>query len=331
MRLFFKEHRLLIVVQSLQFILFSVLVMLSGFQDYAIILYSVFVNMVLLSCYLGYHYYSRRHVYQKLVSKPSDLVELLEKTDNVPIGEALDGLLKAHYQLYMERLCTAEDIQKNHLKFIDRWVHQMKTPLSVIELTAQDLDEPASSNIREETERLKKGLHTVLNMARLRTIEEDFHIRPVFLESLIHEVNQQNKRYYIRNQIYPHLAIQSEGVTVETDEKWLFFILDQLLQNAVKYSVGRNQRIDLKICKTAGAAVLEIKDYGIGIPAHDLNRIFQAFYTGDNGRIFRESTGMGLYLTKEVADYLGHTLDVISNVEQGTTIRIHFTKTQTIA
>jgi len=331
MKLFLKEHRLLIVVQCLQFAFIWSVLLLSNFKDYVLMFYGVFVSFVFLICYLAYQYYSRRHVYKKLSKRPEHLDELIELTDHVPLGVALDQLMKKQYQLYMDRLKEAEDLQANHLKFIDRWVHQMKTPLSVIELTAQDLDEPESSNVREELERLKKGLHTVLNMARLRTIEEDFQIQPVQLETLVHEVNQENKWFYIRNHVYPHSDVQTAGVTVETDEKWLFFILDQLLQNAVKYSTGKSQRVDLSIYKNEDAAVLEVKDYGVGIPRHDQKRIFQAFYTGDNGRQYRESTGMGLYLVKEVADYLGHTLEVISEVQQGATFRIRFTKEQTIA
>src|SRR5690625_5853908 len=106
-------------------------------------------------------------------------------------------------------------------------------------------------------------------MARLRTIEEDFQIQPVQLETLVHEVNQENKWFYIRNHVYPHSDVQTAGVTVETDEKWLFFILDQLLQNAVKYSTGKSQRVDLSIYKNQDTAVLEVKDYGVGIPRHD--------------------------------------------------------------
>ncbi len=86
---------------------------------------------------------------------------------------------------------------------MDQWVHQMKTPLSVIELTAQNLDEPESSSIREETERMKTGLNTILYMARLRTIEQDFRIKPVALADIVHEVNRENKRFYIRSQVYP--------------------------------------------------------------------------------------------------------------------------------
>jgi len=330
MKLFLREHIGLIITQCIQFILFCLILFLGGFREFSILLYGILISFFLLLFYIIVHYYRRRHVYEMLTSRPRDLQQLLEKTNDVPLGQTFDQLMKVHYQLYMDKLEAAEQDQANHLKFIDRWVHQMKTPLSVIELTAKELDEPDSSNIREETERLKNGLNTVLYMARMRTIQEDFQIKPVSLENLIHEVNQENKRLYIRNKVYPHVSVKNENVTVETDEKWLFFMLDQLLHNAVKYTDDRSNRIDISVYKRAGAAVLEVMDYGVGIPIHDRKRIFQAFYTGDNGRQFRESTGMGLYLTKEVADYLGHKVEVESTVNHGTTIRIYFTKTQTL-
>lgn len=330
MRLFLKEHTLLIVVQSVQFTFLLLLLDLSGFRNYSIMLYGILVSFVFLFGYLLYHYYTRRQVYQKLTSRANTLDELLETTDQTPIGIALDQLTKNQYKLFMNQLKDAEDVQADHLKFMDRWVHQMKTPLSIVELTAQNLDEPDSSNIREETERMKNGLHTVLNMARLRTIQEDFHIKPVSLEKLFQEVNQENKRFYIRNQVYPHLSISEANLLVETDEKWLFFIVNQIIQNAVKYAAGKSKRIDISLHKQDVGAVIEITDFGVGIPVQDRKRIFQAFFTGDNGRIFRESTGMGLYLVKEVADYLGHTLEVDSTVDVGTTFRICFSRAQTV-
>ncbi|WHX25092.1 sensor histidine kinase [Virgibacillus halodenitrificans] len=330
MKLFIKEHILLIILQCMQFSFLFLLLYLGDFRNYLLLLYGLLVNIVLLAAYLVFQYYTRRHVYKRLSSKATNLKELLETTDQAPIGVALDQLTRTQYQLFMEQLKQAEDAQKQHLTFMDRWVHQMKTPLSVIELTAQNLDEPVSSSIREETERMKNGLHTVLNMARLRTIQEDFHIKPVVLADLLHEVNRENKRFYIRNQVYPHLHIETPKLTVETDEKWLFFIVNQIIQNAVKYSAKKSNRIDISLKKLGKRAVMEITDYGVGIPSQDKKRVFQAFFTGDNGRTFRESTGMGLYLTKEVADYLEHQIEMESTEGSGTTFRILFTPTQTI-
>lgn len=330
MTLFLKEHIGLIMLQLLQISLACLIIFLSGFRMYTVLLYAVLINFFLLGCYLLFHYYRRRHVYKKLSHFPKDLSELLEDTDDSPLGIAVNEVTKSHYRLFTQQLKEAEDDQVNHLKFMDRWVHQMKTPLSVIDLSAQELDEPESSNIREETERIKNGLNTVLYMARMRTIQQDFHIHPVELKQLIHEVNQENKRLYIRNQVYPKVTLEVEHVRAESDEKWLFFILNQFIYNAVNYSAHQSNHIDVRLYIRAGAAVIEVTDYGVGITKHDIKRIFHAFYTGDNGRAFRESTGMGLYLVSEVAEHLEHKIEVESIPSKGTTIRLIFTKTQTL-
>lgn len=258
------------------------------------------------------------------------LDQSLETTEQAPISEALDQLLSSQYRLYHEELQTAEDRQEEHLLFMDRWVHQMKTPLSVIELTAQSLDEPESTSLREETERMRNGLNTVLYMARLRAIVEDFQIKPVILSKLFHEVNRENKRFYIRHDVYPQLQESKPEITVETDEKWLFFLVTQLVHNAVKYSAGHAKQLVVSIYQKAGAAVVEVKDFGIGIPLADQRRVFTKFYTGENGRKFRESTGMGLYLVNEVAERLEHRIELESQVGEGTTVRIIFSKTQNL-
>lgn len=170
----------------------------------------------------------------------------------------------------------------------------------------------------------------VLYMARLRTIEQDFRIKPVELESLVQEVNRENKRFFIRNEVYPILEKERDGITVETDEKWLVFIMTQLIQNAVKYSAGISGQMVISLYERNGSAIFEVTDSGVGIPEEDRNRIFNAFYTGENGRKYRESTGMGLFLVKEVADYLGHGIDMESTVGKGTTFRILFSPAQNI-
>lgn len=330
MKLFLKEHALLIAVQLVQFTIMALIYWLDGYRNWLLMLYTVLIGSFLLVCYLLYHYFSRRGFYQML-SDPLQLLEdSLRKTEHTPISEALHRILKEQYRHYQYKIKTLEDGQLEHLKFMDRWVHQMKTPLSIIELTARDLDEPESSDIREETERMKTGLNTILYMARLRTIEQDFHVKPIMLSKVVAEVNQENKRFYIRNEVYPRLHEEKPGIVVETDEKWLLFILMQVVNNAVKYSAGQSKRILISIYERNGSAVLEVKDYGVGIPEADKRRVFNAFFTGDNGRKFRESTGMGLYLVKEAAEHLGHQIEMESRVGEGTVFRIIFPPEQII-
>ncbi|WP_407270483.1 sensor histidine kinase [Radiobacillus sp. PE A8.2] len=330
MKLFLREHLLLIVVQLCQFALIIILLWLDGYRSIGVSIYAIVISLVLLTLFLFYKYNSRKNFYQRLQTSMKTLDGSLETTERTPISEALDQLLRSQYHLYQEELQKAEERQDEHLLFMDRWVHQMKTPLSVIELMAQSLDEPESSSIREETDRMRGGLNTVLYMARLRTIAEDFQIKPVTLSKLIHEVNQENKLFYIRNEVYPQLQQAKEKITVETDEKWLFFLLTQLVQNAVKYSTGKTKQLVISIYERAGKAVLEVKDFGIGIPLVDQKRVFNKFYTGENGRKYRESTGMGLYLVKEVAERLEHRIELQSTIGEGTTVRIIFSKTQNL-
>lgn len=330
MKLFLKEHVLLIVVQLIQFFVILAIYFLDGYHRVLPALYAVFLGLFFLSGYLVYHYYSRRLFYKRLSSELESLDQSLQVTEQTPISEALDRLLKNQYKHYQEQIKKLESRQEEHLKFMDQWVHQMKTPLSVIELIAQNLDEPDSSNIREETDRMKTGLNTILYMARLRTIEQDFHIKPVQLAKLVSDVNHENKRFYIRNQVYPHFSHEKDGITVETDEKWLFFMLSQLINNAVKYSKGKSKTIAISIYVKDGLAVLEVKDNGVGIPDSDKRRVFEPFFTGENGRKFRESTGMGLYLTKEAAQQLGHRIELDSKAGEGSTFRIIFSETQNL-
>jgi signal transduction histidine kinase len=330
MRLFFKEHLLLIAVQVMQLVVVLSIYWLGGSRDIKLALYAFFLGIFFFGCYLFYHYISRQKYYNRLSNPLETLDDSFQKTGDTPVAAALDTLLGEQYKLYQNQIIWLEQQQKEHLTFIDQWVHQMKTPLSVIELTAQTLDEPDSSSLREETERMKIGLHTILYMARLRSIEQDFHIKPVLLSNIVNEVNGDNKRFYIRNQVYPRLEIEKEGITVETDEKWLFFILSQLIHNAVKYTDGRSKTIIISIFEKENEAILEVTDFGVGIPEEDKRRVFDPFYTGENGRKFRESTGVGLYLTRVAAEHLGHRIEMKSSVGVGSTFRIVFTATQNL-
>ncbi len=323
MRLFWQEHKLFILVQIV--VLFGVLGIywLDGYHRLLPALYSVFLGLFLTAAYLAYHYVSRRRFY-RLLSYPLQQPEDVLQRDLTPIGEALQELLRAQYRYYQQQLDQNRHEQREHLTFMDQWVHQMKTPLSVIELTVQQVDEPEFASIREEAEQMRANLNMVLYMARLRNFQQDFHVKPVSLSRLMSEVVHEHKRSFIRSGVYPDVQDESGELIVETDEKWLFFMLTQLVNNAVKYSSGNGKRVHITTRITDGKAIAEVRDHGVGIPAHDIRRVFDPFFTGENGRHFRESTGMGLYLTREAAKRLGHEIKLESVPGEGTTVYIIF-------
>lgn len=324
MKLFIREHLPLVIIHLIQLFLVVLIYWLDGYRNFPTAMYSVFIGLVLLTGYLVYRYVSHRTFYQRLSRSFATLDEAVQPNGQAPLPEALDDLLHSQYRLYQQRLKAWESKHQAHITFMNQWVHQMKTPLSVIHLTVQGDDDPRSTSIREEAERMEKGLEMVLYAARLESFEQDFTVERVSLRQAVERVVHENKRLFIRNYVYPEVNVD-EALQVETDAKWLHFMLNQLLSNAIKYSAGNHQKIIFTAQESVSGAVrLSISDAGVGIPSTDLKRVFQPFYTGDNGRRFRESTGMGLYLVQEVCGHLGHRVDLQSEVGKGTTVSLIF-------
>ncbi|MFC4775585.1 sensor histidine kinase [Paenibacillus sp. GCM10023252] len=253
--------------------------------------------------------------------------------------QAVQHLLTELHSSYLNELRQYRKQQELRDHFIMQWVHHMKTPVSVIDLLAQQgqheelgLQQDSAvraawTSVAEETERLTSGLEMMLTAARLDKFEMDVHPKQLPLHELIRTAVNRHKRLFIRHAIYP--SIQGEAV-VQSDEKWLDFVLNQLISNAIKYSQGKEGAKQLRIALhslPSGGTVLELEDEGAGIPSHDLPRVFDPFYTGENGRTGRESTGMGLYLSKQVCDKLGHELTLTSERGRGTRVKLVFETT----
>lgn len=148
-------------------------------------------------------------------------------------------------------------------------------------------------------------------------------MQPVQLGTVISEVIRQNKRLFIRNCVYPEVKANPDW-KVESDEKWLIFVLGQLVTNAVRYSAGSGSKVTFSVFPRGRQVVLEVRDWGVGIPEHDFPRLFDPCFTGENGRIYSESTGMGLYLVRQVCDKLDHKVELESRRGEGTAVRLVF-------
>ncbi|PFA86232.1 sensor histidine kinase [Bacillus cereus] len=323
MKIFLKEHIPLICYTVIQLFLILFIYWMDGYPHILTALYSVFLGTMLLVAYLIYRYFSHRSFYEHLSNPLITLYESKKNKDVTPLSIALDTLLQTQNKHYQDQLKKWERKQVEQMTFMNQWVHQMKTPLSVIELITQDADDDRFDSINEETERIKKGLEMVLYVARLETFEQDFMVERVSLLKMIDSAIHENKRYFIRSDVYPEVTVDS-NLIVETDKKWFRFILNQLLSNAIKYSAGSKEKITISAYINGRAVILEVKDRGVGIIASDLPRVFRPFYTGENGREFKESTGMGLYLVKEVCEKINHEIELESEVDKGTTVRIVF-------
>ncbi|MCY8181724.1 ATP-binding protein, partial [Bacillus paralicheniformis] len=227
-------------------------------------------------------------------------------------------------RLHHRKIHEMESKLEDRVTYMNQWVHQVKTPLSVINLIIQEEDEPVFKQIKKEVQQIEYGLETLLYSSRLDLFEKDFKIEAVSLGELLHSQIQRYKRYFIQHRVYPNKQVPAEDAVIYSDRKWLKFAVAQVITNAVKYSSGKSERIDMTIFRNGERIILEIKDYGVGIPSQDLKRVFEPYYTGENGRRFQESTGIGLYLVKEIAEKLNHDVSIASEEGKGTTVQFSF-------
>ncbi|MEH7012527.1 HAMP domain-containing histidine kinase [Neobacillus niacini] len=323
MKLFVREQIPLIIVYIAQLALILFVFWLDGYQNYSIILYAGILSGCLFIGYLVYRYLTHRSFYKRLEELHTPMDEFIKAGPGAPLATSLHLLLKSQYRQYQNDLHHYQHKLKDHIQFINQWVHQMKTPLSVIHLMIQDEDEPRFTAIGDELDRMKKGLDMVLYTARLDEFEHDFYVEMLPLEKVVRSVTSNQKRLFIRNRVFPSLQLDDE-LSIASDEKWLSFVLTQIITNAVRYTTDGNRKISLKGFKRDSNVVLEVQDQGVGIPESDLPRVFDPYFTGENGRNFQESTGMGLYLVKQICDKLGHRVEIASTVNKGTTVRIIF-------
>lgn len=321
--LFIREHLPFMLFQLglVLFILF--LYWLDGFRNVNTAIYSVAMSILLTTGYLTMKFIMRRSFYAAIIEKPEKMEDALIRHVLTPENRQTTAFTRELYRLYQHEVQTLSAAQNRHLGFMNQWVHQMKTPISVINLLLQE-DEVDKKSVGQEVERIQAGLEIVLVNARLETFEEDMQIERLALKTVLQEVFNENKRLFITNGLFPLLTVD-EQLTVATDRKWFKFMLNQFITNAVKYTFEKGKKIQVTAIQMPEGLQLEIIDEGIGIPASDLQRVTKAFFTGENGRLSGESTGMGLYIASEVCKRLGHKLSILSKQGEGTTIRLVFT------
>lgn len=323
LRLFLREHAAFIVFQFLLVGFILMLYWLDGFRNTDTAIYSFIISLLLLASFLGVRFAMRYRYYERLLSDPPNMEHALQREGRSPETVQTELYMQKLYRLYQYEVQSLYAGQTRHLQFINQWVHQMKTPLSVMHLLLQEPEELDKASIREEVDRLRAGLDTVLMNARLDTFEQDMQIEQASLRGMVSEMVTENKRLFISRRVYPEIDIE-ERYQVATDRKWMKFIIGQLLTNAVKYTFEENKKLYIRASCLEGTITLSVQDEGIGIPPSDLPRVTKAFFTGENGRLSGESTGMGLYLAQEVCNRLGHELEITSSKGQGTTVSIVF-------
>ncbi|WML37318.1 sensor histidine kinase [Clostridium sp. OS1-26] len=324
MKLFLKDNRGYIFIYLLSLALTIMYCNVMGFIKFSEIIYIMIFNTFILVCFLAYKYYQNRQLYKLLQNKITCLNDAFLELGSSDLSRNISDILKEQHNLYEAEIQQCNKIHNEHLTFINQWVHQMKTPLSVIQLQLQEYQgEEKTLSIEEEISKLNKGLNMAMHYARIDSFKKDFLAEQISLKKLVLDTVNDEKKVFIKSRIIPKVEID-EGIEVYSDKKWLKFALGQLIINAIKYSKDKGKELIIKACEDEKEIKLSVIDYGVGIPSKDIKRVFDPFFTGENGRKFGESTGMGLYITKEVCRNLGHELEIESNINEGTKVTIIF-------
>lgn len=293
------------------------------------ILYPLAISVFILSIFLAeefYKYYSFNKKAAKMSKRNIGIIDCYTKEEKNVIA-AIRNIDRSYIAEIEER--ESENLKKN--KFVSQWVHNMKTPVSVIDLIIQRMQmngvskEEGLKGIDDENKRLLNYLEQVLSVLRLDEFTKDYLPEEVNLCEMVREVVNERKNQFIYSSVFPCVEIP-ESVHVLTDRKWSKTVIDQIVSNAVKYSKGcsSDNKIIIKSGSIDEKVVLTIEDHGIGIPKQDLRRVFEPFFTGDNGRKFKNSSGIGLYIVKEIADRLNLKVDIDSEQGKGTRVKITY-------
>lgn len=251
------------------------------------------------------------------------LPEVIEE-ESFLVGEKFNELLRILSRDMHENVKYYRDMQEEYREYIEMWVHEIKTPIASSKLLIENNSNEVTKKIDTQIDKIENYVEQVLYYSRSDEVGKDYIIKEVKLGELIRKVIKRNHRDFISKKIV--LQLDDIPEIVYCDAKWLEFILNQIIGNAIKYSKEKESSIKVETKELSNSVVLIIEDTGVGIIDRDVNRVFEKGFTGENGRIFGKSTGMGLYLCKKLCDKLGLGLKLESKENKGTRVSVIFPK-----
>ena len=323
LKLFVRDNiSLFLIILLTQVVFFGFLFYIKGIGFEETVYFSFLVFFVLVLFFLV-RFYKMGRVYGKLLLKSELLNDYLIAEPRSRLEENYNLMIEEMIENNNKREIMQKQDKKLQKVMVYRFVHQMKTPVSVLKLILEKHSEEGEyKKIKRNISALEYNLNQMLDVYRLEEFKNDFVSEKVMLKNVCKDCINGLKDYFIASQIYPKLDIDDD-IYVYSDSKWLKLIIHQLLTNAIKYS-DNGQSVTVGAKKEEDGVILSVIDEGIGIENADLRNIFELFYIGKNGRNNADSSGIGLYIVKRVTEYLGHKTEVESEVGKGTTVRIIF-------
>ena len=246
----------------------------------------------------------------------SEVMELPEQAED----QVYYRLLKMAGKSMLEQISEVKRERLEYREYIEQWIHEIRTPITAMKLLCENHRTDWTKELLLELEKTTRFTEQALYYARSEHTEKDYSVREMALSNVVHQAIADNKYLLLQNGV--HLKVEEMQDTVYSDEKWVRFILNQLIANAVKYR-SEQPVLHFSASRQQDQVILTVEDNGIGIPSSDLPRIFEKGFTGQNGRIVQQSTGIGLYLCKRLCEKLGIGITADSS-EHGTAISLSF-------
>ena len=219
-----------------------------------------------------------------------------------------------------DKISELEHKYQEYEEYIESFVHEIKTPIAALSLYS---DNKKDSELKEEVKKMDNLVEQVLYYARSENTEKDYFVKKIKLSEIIHQVLMQNKSYLLKNKI--RVEAKNLDLFVATDEKWVIFIINQIINNSCKYMNKEDKKIKINGIIKKNLSLLEITDNGCGIKESDLPRVFEKGFTGSN-RKKEHSTGMGLFLCKKLCNKLNLNISIESKEQEYTKVIITFPK-----
>ena len=252
----------------------------------------------------------KKYLITQVIDRPEEFVEQFY----------FDLLRKAEKSM-LEEITSIRHAHTDYREYIEQWVHEIKGPLTSLRLKCENDESGVIQSIIFEIGQIENYIEQALFFARSENMDKDFLIRKITLRDMVNAAVIQNKHLLVNN---ISLNIQSLNKTVYSDSKWLEFIVSQIIINSAKYKNEADSILKIYTETRNNTIMLKIEDNGIGISQSELPRIFDKGFTGTNGRNIQRSTGLGLYLCKQLCEKLGHEINITSTPGKGTTATIIF-------
>ncbi|WP_020061678.1 sensor histidine kinase [Bacillus sp. 123MFChir2] len=323
---FIKDKMVVILSNVLVFIILAGILMTAN-VDFIIIFFVFCIWFFPLISYMAIelikckNYYNQANGILESLDKKYLFPEVVEETNFIH-GEKLNSILKEISRDMHENVKNYREMQTDYREYIETWVHEIKTPIASTKLIIENNQNEVTTKIDSQMDRIEGFVEQVLYYSRSSDVSKDYIIKPINLDHVVRNVIKRNYRDFIHKRI--KLDMKDIDETVYSDGKWIEFIINQIIGNSIKYSNNKEPMIRIYSIKKANSVILTIEDNGVGIIDKDISRVFEKGFTGENGRKFSKSTGMGLYLCEKLCTKLGLKISIESEVNKGTNVTLIF-------